>query len=349
MHIRELDPADEALTHRFWELGRAADEQDRPWSAYWSWQAARAAFAHPSPATEKLLLAAFDGAHMLGGAELSLPRLDNTHLVHLEVYVDPAHQRRGAGTALVEAAAAATARRGRALVLCEVATPPGHESAGLRLARRTGFRTAVVDDMKVVDLDETEPLWAAILAETAEAGAGYALRSWRDVCPDELVAGYCALMESFNTEAPTGDLEVEPERWDRARLRDKEARFRRSGRHETTTVAVAADGEVVGVTEVMLSEHAPDRGFQGATIVTPAHRGHRLGLRLKATNHLLLREAFSSCRTLLTGNADVNAAMNAVNDRLGYRTVEHVHEMQRRVAIPGSGSHAAEGRGDIRS
>ncbi|MGH3369793.1 MAG: GNAT family N-acetyltransferase, partial [Nocardioidaceae bacterium] len=127
---------------------------------------------------------------MLGGAGLSLPRLDNTHLVHLEVYVDPAHQRRGAGTALVEAAAAATARRGRALVLCEVATPAGHESAGLRLARRTGYRTAVVADMKVVDLDETEPLRAAILADTAEAGAGYALRSWRDVCPDELVAGY---------------------------------------------------------------------------------------------------------------------------------------------------------------
>jgi GNAT superfamily N-acetyltransferase len=151
------------------------------------------------------------------------------------------------------------------------------------------------------------------------------------VCPDDLVEGYCTLLESFNAESPTGELDVEAERWDEQRLREKEARFRHGGRHETTTVALAPDGEVVGMTEVMVSEHAPDRGFQGATIVKPSHRGHRLGLRLKVTNQRLVREAFPGCRTLLTGNADVNAAMNAVNERLGYRSVERVHEMQKRL------------------
>ena len=85
------------------------------------------------------------------------------------------------------------------------------------------------------------------------------------------------------------------------------------------------------MTEAMVSEHAPDRGFQGGTIVAATHRGHRLGLRLKATNHMLIREEFPGCRTLLTGNADVNEAMNAVNDRLGYHTVEQVHEMQKQL------------------
>ncbi|MGH3371559.1 MAG: hypothetical protein ACRDPR_16330, partial [Nocardioidaceae bacterium] len=127
---------------------------------------------------------------------------------------------------------------------CSGAVRGGHASrarvSGPPARAPDGFRTAVVDDMKVVDLDDTEPLWAAILAETAEAGAGYALRSWRDVCPDELVAGYCALMESFNNEAPTGDLEVEP---------------------------------------VMLSEHAPDRGSRRPTTCSCARRSCRAGRR----------------------------------------------------------------------
>jgi hypothetical protein len=32
-----------------------------------------------------------------------------------------------------------------------------------------------------------------------------------------------------------------------------------------------------------------------------------------------------------TWNADVNAAMNAINDRLGFESVELLHEMQRPV------------------
>jgi GNAT superfamily N-acetyltransferase len=332
VHIRRIDPTDQAATRRFWEVGKAADEQGRPWSSYWSWPAAEAAFTAADSPSEKILLAAYAGDTLVGGAEISLPRLDNTHLVWLEVYVDPAHQRGGIGTVLAEAAVDVASGRGRTVLFTEVATPlDGPDSPGLRLAHRLGFRTEVVDDMKVVDLVETEPLGEPLLAGTEPHAAGYVLRSWRDVCPDDLVEGYCTLLESFNTESPTGELDVEAERWDEQRLREKEARFRRGGRHETTTVALAPDGEVVGMTEVMVSEHAPDRGFQGATIVKPSHRGHRLGLRLKVTNQRLVREAFPGCRTLLTGNADVNAAMNAVNERLGYRSVERVHEMQKRL------------------
>lgn len=338
MRIHEIPADHEPLTRRFWEIGRAADEQGRPWSGYWSWEAARASF-HASLASDapnaKVLLGAYDGETMVGAAELNLPRLDNAHVARLEVYVDPPHQRAGAGTALVRAAHERIAEEGRTVVLTEVATPLGAaESPGLRLARRLGYETEVVDDMKVADLDETAPSWEPILAETRAAAEGYTLRSWWGRCPDDLVDGFCRVIETFFREVPVGELDVEPQRWDEQRLREKEERFERAGRHETTTLAIAPDGEIVGMTEAMVSDHAPDRAFQGSTIVAPEHRGHRLGLRLKATNHLLLREAFPGCRTMLTGNADVNVAMNAVNERLGFRPVERVHEMQRRLGRP---------------
>lgn len=332
MHIREIDPSDESLTRRLWELGKSADEAGRPWSPYWSWPAARAAYTEPSTTRAKILLGAFEGEAVLGGAELSLPLLENTHSARLELYVDPVHQRRGAGSALAEAAIATAVAHGRNLVDTEVATPlEGPESPGLRLARRLGFGTGVVNDMKVADLDETQNLWQPILDETEPAAEGYELRSWWGRCPDDLVEGFCGIIETFFVEVPLGDLDVEPQRWDEQRLREKEARFDRAGRHETTTLVVSPEGEVVGMTEAMVSEHEPTRAFQGSTIVAPAHRGHRLGLRLKAANHLRLRHRFPHCQTILTGNSQVNEPMNAVNDRLGFRPVEQVLEMQRQV------------------
>ena len=80
-----------------------------------------------------------------------------------------------------------------------------------------------------------------------------------------------------------------------------------------------------------MNEHAPHRGFQSGTLVLPEHRGRALGLSMKLANQRLVRARFPGCRILMTGNAGVNAAMNAVNDRLGYRLVEVSVEMQKQL------------------
>ena len=63
----------------------------------------------------------------------------------------------------------------------------------------------------------------------------------------------------------------------------------------------------------------------------PGHRGHRLGLAMKLATHRRLAELFPSCAYVETGNAGVNAAMNAVNERLGYRVVERCLDVQKRL------------------
>jgi GNAT superfamily N-acetyltransferase len=124
---------------------------------------------------------------------------------------------------------------------------------------------------------------------------------------------------------------MEPERWDPARVRSRERRNANIGRHDVAAAAVTDDGTLVALTEVAVSDHAPSRGFQSGTLVDPEHRGHRLGVAIKVANHRQLRRRFPRCRVLMTGNADVNAPMNAVNRVLGYREVERCVEMQRAV------------------
>ena len=66
-------------------------------------------------------------------------------------------------------------------------------------------------------------------------------------------------------------------------------------------------------------------------LVSPAHRGHRLGLALKVRNHTELQRSHSERRIVHTWNAEQNTAMNAVNAELGFRPVELAQELQRRI------------------
>jgi GNAT superfamily N-acetyltransferase len=257
--------------------------------------------------------------------------LDNTHLAHVVCYVHPDRQRQGIGRALVQQSVALAAGRGRRLLVTETYAPLEDPSAGLVFAEAVGFRTALVDGMKVVDLPATEPSWEELEAKAAVEHSDYRIVTWRDGVPEDLVPGYCRLSELFNQQAPMGELEVEPERWDVHRVRNREKRNRATGRTDMSAGAVAPDGALVGVTEVGVDVHAPHWGFQSGTIVAPEHRGHRLGLAVKLANHRQLRERFPDCRVLVTGNADVNAPMNAVNEALGYREVERCIEMQRAI------------------
>jgi RimJ/RimL family protein N-acetyltransferase len=329
--IRKIDPQDEAMLHRWWELAAAVDRVDRPWSWFMAWETAKAAFQAPSSAWDRILFGAFDDDRLVGGTSLQLSMHDNTHTANLWVFVAVERRRRGVGSALLEHATELMRARDRRTLLTVVYVPDAVEVPGMPFAKRHGFEVGLVDGTKLADLPATEPTWAALAGQAAPYHTDYRLVTYHDVVPEELVAGYCALNASFNEEAPMGDLDLEPEVYDEARVREKEQLFRATYRHEVATLAVAPDGTVAGFTEAMVSEHAPERAMQGGTLVARAHRGHRLGLAMKVANLRALRERYPEVVRVVTGNADVNAHMNAINERLGFHEVEQCLELQKRI------------------
>ena len=66
-------------------------------------------------------------------------------------------------------------------------------------------------------------------------------------------------------------------------------------------------------------------------MVTPAHRGHRLGLAMKLATHRALRATYPECELVITSNADVNQRMNDINEAMGYRVIEQLMEVQKRL------------------
>jgi GNAT superfamily N-acetyltransferase len=327
--IREVDPHDEVLLRRHWEVGKAAEDEVRPYDFHPTWEATRVLLGQPRDDFATVLLGAFEGQVLWGAAQVELPLHDNLHTAQAAYFVHPDRQRRGLGRALAEASYDVARERGRRTLVTSAFAPTDSTSPGLLFAGALGFRTALVDGMKVVDLPGTADLWDELEAAAARRHAGYRIVTWRERVPEEYLDGYCRLMEMFLEEAPMGGLELERERWDAERVRSRERRNARAGRQDSSAGAVAPDGTLVGITEVGVSEHAPWRGFQSGTIVAREHRGHSLGMAVKIANHRQLREHFPKCQVLMTGNADVNGPMNAVNEALGYREVERCVELQR--------------------
>jgi len=93
--------------------------------------------------------------------------------------------------------------------------------------------------------------------------------------------------------------------------------------------AISPAGELVGYSDVNVSHASTHQGSVGITFVLPGHRGHSLGLAVKLANHRSLVAALPECALVRTTNADSNAHMNAVNERLGYQQVEEMLEVQK--------------------
>ena len=328
--IREIDPTDESLVRRHWEIGKAA-EAERPYDFYVPWEVAWLNACEGRDDFETVMLGAFDDGTMWGAARVELSRYDNLHVAASTYYTHPEMRRRGIARAMAETSYDLARSRDRTLMITEAFAPFENTSPGLQFAEAMGFKKAIEDGMKVVDLDETESLWDDIEARVAPRYADYRMVAWIDRTPDDLVEGYCQLSEMFLEEAPMGELELEREKWDEDRVRRREERNARQGRHNPSVAAIAPDGTMAGFTEVVLNDASPWRGLQSGTIVVPEHRGRKLSLGLKIANHRQLRQHFPECKVLLTGNADVNAPMNAVNDALGFREVERCIEMQREI------------------
>ena len=145
-----------------------------------------------------------------------------------------------------------------------------------------------------------------------------------------------ALDATLMVEAPTGDIEREAETADVARLRADEAMIAKQGRVKVNTVALAppddsGERELVAYTDVAVTVHEPERAYQWGTLVRTDHRGHRLGLAVKVANVRLLQETHPQVTTVVTFNADVNAPMVAVNERLGFRPVQWMGELQKKL------------------
>lgn len=313
--ITALDVADDEAYAAFHALyARSIDaELDPPWE----FRELRLKLAGDEYVATVALVAVDDG-EPVGGAWAELTLKDNLQNAFATVFVAPGHRRRGIGSALWSDLAAALRQRGRAIVAGEaVKRVDEPESGSERFAEKLGFRVDLVNAVRELPLP-TEP-------PPAPARDGYELVAWRGLAPEQWRAEYAHLRSLITQEAPLGDVAWENEYWDSARLELEARQWQESGRLAQIVAAVAPDGALVGHTQLIVPDSS-DEVYQWDTLVLPEHRGHGLGLSLKAAAMREAEDLLAGRRRITTWNAASNTPMIAVNERLGYRLIGYATE-----------------------
>jgi GNAT superfamily N-acetyltransferase len=323
-----LDPAQDADARAWIGVHHAARrEAMREEGGTWTLSELRA--FHRAGHKRGVVRGAWVGAALVGALEVIMPLLDNESLATAWLSVDPGARRRGVGSALYDEAERIARENGRTILFSQTRWRVGGVDESEGFARRHGFEVAMTDlrgSMTLMDVDR--------LRELAEPHAGddYVLESYVDDMPGEWLEDRAHLKQRMVTDMPLGELALEEERWDADRLRQDQARSRESGRRVVETVARhRPSGRLVGFTQVSVAAEEPTLGRQEDTLVLREHRGHRLGLRLKAANALLLHDVMPEVAVIRTWNADDNAPMVAVNRELGYVVDGYARQWQKKL------------------
>ena len=295
-----------------------------------------------TPTRRRMLLCARagEGGDIVGAAQLNLPLTDNLHTGTVNVVVSPGARRQGVGTRLYQAADRLASAEGRRMLVAEtehrLGTDPADfipNDAAASFAATLGFRLELVDRVSRLDLADYDAGTALPGQAAAAADAGYELLFWRGACPQDLVGAYAQLRQKMSTDAPQGGLDLAEEAWDEARVREAEAREVEMD-YESLVCAVRHTGsrELAGHTVLEVFRNNLSVAYQDDTLVLEAHRGHRLGMLLKAANLARLQEAVPEAERVYTWNAEENRYMLSINEQLGFRAVGYAGEWQKQLA-----------------
>lgn len=274
----------------------------------------------------------------LGYATISMALKEDLEQAYISVLVHPDHRGQGIGRGLWDAARPALAEHGRTQWLTStfhtgpeftgegaITAESGSGSVdgtlpGVRFALSEGFSLEQCERASTLEIsDEVLARAAELQAEASGKATGYEAVSWQGRTPDHLVDGVAAVIGRMSTDAPSAGVTFDEQVWDAERLRAAEERSVTAGYEWVATAALhAATGDVVAYTELDWQTGHPAGALQDDTIVRADHRGHRLGLLIKAANLRRLAEANPRARRVHTWNANENDYMLAINQALGF-------------------------------
>ena len=325
MQIRPVRVDDDAEFGRFHEVMEAAERFERPHAGMWSLEEARIRFREGDPAERVVGVVALERDEIVGSGMASLPTADNRHLDWVTPWVEPHRRRQGIGSDVLGHLLELCRGEGRSHHLIETAYPfERREDHPYRLfAEKHGFSLANTEICRHLPLPVDEAELDRHITEAAGHHDGYRIESFDGPIPDELVGSLCDTKNQLGVDAPTGAVDFEEEGMDRAILREREALLAKQGRVMITTVAISPAGEVVAYSDLVIPRGDLPNVYQWGTLVRREHRGRRLGMAVKARGLKELQSRIGPDRTRVsTCNAEQNAHMVGINERLGFRPVE---------------------------
>jgi GNAT superfamily N-acetyltransferase len=334
--IRALDDtalADDAVMRDFYDLNRRAELHGREQAPFWEYREFLGALRSSDSGERQELFAAYDGDRMVGNAALWSFLLDNTDKAAFMLSVDVPERRRGIGRALADRVEQNAKDDGRSLLLAQAMLPFGDrdDHAYRRFAEACGYELSNCEVGRHLALPVPDEQIQEWIDEAAPHHEGYTIETFVGAVPEDLVESLCLLLGQLAVDAPTGAVDFEEEAMTAQRYAEMVATTSAMGRARYETVALTPDRQVVAQSTLAVSLEESTKVYQWGTFVHREHRGHKLGLATKAVNLRAVQGARSDLTLVITQNAETNAYMVAINERMGFRPIEIAAEFVKRL------------------
>jgi GNAT superfamily N-acetyltransferase len=259
----------------------------------------------------------------------------NKHICTIRVELLRPYRRRGIGRAMFAKALEYAESDGRTAIESHV-----EEDDGKAVLAAIGARVVQDRFENRLSMDRVDwPMVERWVAEGPVRSPQTDLRWFRNVVPEEVIEEYArAFTEVFNQQ-PLGEgsfkgIVTTPEAFrDRAKLNEE------VGGTWIGAYTQEPDGVISGLTEMF---YIPDQATflgQGLTGVRVQHTRRGLGKSLKAAMLLEARKEFPQARVVRTGNAQGNAAMLSINNRMGFRP--HKRPVVAEISVEGLRAYLA--------
>lgn len=259
----------------------------------------------------------------LGFAHISLPQLEERHILEFEIVLDadlqplPGEDFSSEALRTIAALLAGVEHvarlRRRSVLQLSIMHPAGQRpgtGAMAAVLRGHGYRAGLTEVQSVLAVPAHDP---------ADPPAGYRVQILQDYrVPPELIDDVAALFTTASADVPHGTMSTEPAQWDARRLADAAARLRDRGGRQLMALLIDPAGQAHALSEFLWHAGSrPDVVEQGAVIVARGRRRRGLGTAALAWGLAALRVAWPDAERVYSSEATDDPAMAAIAAALG--------------------------------
>lgn len=271
-------------------------------------------FSIRSSETDKLI-----GLYVYGYAKETHPQYeDQKHVAFADMFLLEDYRRRGYGTEILRELIQNLQAIGNITIAqCDTNIADGEkfaEAFGGSIAIR-----AVSNRLYAKDID-----WAMLedwYAETSDLATtnNVTMEHFEGLINEDDLEQYAKFYTEVMNQQPFEELEGVENTFTPDLMRQNEERLAKTGTIHVTKIAREADGTISGMTEFFYNPANPHKLEQGLTGVQQNYRGRKLGKWLKAAMMLHIRDTYPELQFINTTNANSNAPMLAINNKLGFK------------------------------